>query len=286
MKKILLYGNCQTTALTRKLRDKNYFTQNIVAHRTRLLEAKFLKEIKSADIIITQPISDNFRNKEYLSTKYIIENKNEDTELIVFPSLHAGGVYYFDAADYFDRNDKRIQKPSVIHYGSMIKYYVGGKSVDEYINDVVSNVDFKSKDYLESYANERILELERRENEFIEKYSDVNFLRASSFVKENYKDNLLFFSQAHAQSHIYNYLLDEIKILLGDDNFSINYKSNPQLNQGRNILYKCIEKIVNFEYKDISFISRKVHGARAITEHYYRTYDKHKYTNEDFVKRH
>ena len=151
MKKILLYGNCQTTALTRKLRDKNYFTQNIVAHRTRLLEAKFLKEIKSADIIITQPISDNYRNKEYLSIKYIIENKNEDTELIVFPSLHAGGVYYFDEdSRLYDRNDKRIQKPGPIHYGSMIKYYVGGKSVDEYINDVVSNVDFKSKDYLES----------------------------------------------------------------------------------------------------------------------------------------
>jgi hypothetical protein len=92
---VLLYGNCQIGSLSKTLNIKNFKFNNILCWFTNISEEDLLKEIKLANIIITQPINDNYREKTYLSTKFIIDNCNENSIVIIFPSIQLD-FYYFD----------------------------------------------------------------------------------------------------------------------------------------------------------------------------------------------
>ena len=58
---------------------------NVIISNGRLPESiksmSDLSKIQDADIIITQPISDNYREKPHLSTKYLVENVKPCTKI-------------------------------------------------------------------------------------------------------------------------------------------------------------------------------------------------------------
>ena len=76
MKHILFYCNCQTSAVCNTLQfstnDYNIF--NIPCFSITLDKLEFTEIIKKCDIIVTQPINDNYLGVDYLSTNYIINN--------------------------------------------------------------------------------------------------------------------------------------------------------------------------------------------------------------------
>ena len=84
---IFFYGNCQVSAVM-----NTFLTQHskrcLMCWQSDITEDQIIQEIKLADVIITQPIADNYRDKHYLSTKYIIKTANYATKIIIFPSLH------------------------------------------------------------------------------------------------------------------------------------------------------------------------------------------------------
>ena len=73
-----------------------YITCFISCYLTDLTETLFLEEILKHDIIITQNINDNYRNKNYLQTSFIANNVKNTTQIILFDSCWFD-FYYTDA---------------------------------------------------------------------------------------------------------------------------------------------------------------------------------------------
>jgi len=93
---ILLYGNCHLWGVKECLFSLNgYNTTYLDCYIQENDEEYMLHKYKSADIIITQPIDDNYRNKTYLSTSYIIKNCKKTTKIIIVDSLYFD-FYYCD----------------------------------------------------------------------------------------------------------------------------------------------------------------------------------------------
>ena len=77
-KKNIVFGKyCQSGAILRCLNlNKSYSTRHEICHLTTISKKEFTTLIKEQDIIITQPIQENYRDLDYLNTKYIINNAN------------------------------------------------------------------------------------------------------------------------------------------------------------------------------------------------------------------
>jgi len=103
--KILFYGNCQLDSLHKKVDwEKSEPTgEYISCYLTELTEAEFQAKVSSADLIITQPINDNYREKPYLSTRSIINTKKPETRVAMFPSLWFH--YYFSLEEDIEEKD-------------------------------------------------------------------------------------------------------------------------------------------------------------------------------------
>src|SRR5207253_526272 len=82
MKTILFYGNCNLSAIKKILNIKDYLQYDIVCFDTEITKDDFDAIIKKCDIIITQPIKDNYRDKQYLAANYIIQNAKDSCEII------------------------------------------------------------------------------------------------------------------------------------------------------------------------------------------------------------
>ena len=64
--KILFYGNCQLFAILKTLNlYPDIITHNIECFSSDICEEEFTLLINTSDIIITQPITDNYRDKMY-----------------------------------------------------------------------------------------------------------------------------------------------------------------------------------------------------------------------------
>ena len=87
---IAFYGNCQLYAILKTLNlPNNYKIHHIECFNDiNINEHQYKSIIHSCDIIITQPISDNYKNKTYLSTSYIINNTKSTCKIIIFDSCY------------------------------------------------------------------------------------------------------------------------------------------------------------------------------------------------------
>lgn len=242
--KVLLYGNCQTRAISQIIHHPDIEIKSITCHSTSLTKKEFTTEIKSADIIITQPILQNYRGKEYLSTNYVIKNANQNTNIILFPSLMVGNIYYFDSI-----SDQRVNRASATAFAhkNLLDYYTqGGSDINYFIKNFVTNKNLLTRKQLESNADNVIGELIRREDEAIKEHG-LPFIRMSSFIKNNWKNNLLFYTSNHGTLHLYQYLAQQICKKIGLSFDSIDLKQDPQQKACRLILYSCLENIVKFD---------------------------------------
>jgi len=73
---VLFYGNCQLYSILKTLNLCNtYNIFHIECWKENIEKQYFTNIINKCDLIITQPINDNYKNVDYLSTSYIIKNK-------------------------------------------------------------------------------------------------------------------------------------------------------------------------------------------------------------------
>jgi hypothetical protein len=249
-KNILFYGNCQTDALmyTINFRNKKY----IPCWFTNIDEKDFLLEINKADIIITQPINHNYRDKTYLSTSFIINNSRNETIIIIFPSLQLD-FYYFDLSYKF-YNGEILNEPSDYHYNEMINCIKNNQSVEFYNSHILLNKEFKTKEELLNIFNISINELKKREiliNEYKKNKNNVYTIYSSQFIEENYLNKLLFWSINHPTKYLFHFIALEVLKILNDNNITINYEIDILKNE-RCILYKCLENCVNFDLNEFT----------------------------------
>ncbi len=271
--KILFYGNCQIEAIykTLNLNSNKYETCIIKCYEGNIIQQPFTDKLKIMDIIITQPISDNYLGKEYLSTNYVIRNCKHDCKVIILPSYHFN-LYYFDCNYH-----RKLTGPSDYHYANMIECYKQGKSVDYYLEHYVNNPELKSKEELEKIADECIRELDKRYSDS-QKYkilhANIITLPISNFIKENYKDNLLFHTINHPTKVLIQHVCHELLNILQTEN-TMDYWSDFLSHTIRNIMYKCVEQVVSFK-KSVPLIDfpnyAYHHDAKGVTEFYYNGY--------------
>lgn len=268
---ILFYGNCQINAIFKTLNFSNKFNiYNIHCWIDDIEQLEFTSIINKCDIIITQPISDNYRNKTYLSTSYIIQNKKSECKIIIMDSCYFD-FYYFDLT-YQTFNNDTLHYPIDYHYKEMINCYNNNKPVDYYIDNFVNNSELKTSEELEKIAKNSLTELYNRYINTKTKFNNnnVHVLSIYEYIKQNYKDKLLFYSMNHPTKYVIQFICEEITNILQIEN-TINYDIDV-LNHPKCILYKCISKNINFDINNHDALTLNITDVNKITQLYYDTY--------------
>jgi len=244
--KILFYGNCQLDAIRKTLAIESSNEQVFIpCWTTDYDNIKFTSLLTQFDIIITQPIKDNYRDVDYLSTNFILNNISINCKVIIVDSCYFN-FYYFDSQYVWVNNDG-LHNPIDYHYKQMITCYKTNLSIDDYVNNVVNNENFKTYEELNNIADSGINELYKRYINNKNKYNKPNiyFIPIYEFIKCNYKKKLLFYSMNHPTKYLIQYICEKILQILQIPN-SIDYNKD-FLDNPRCILYKCIQKHVNFD---------------------------------------
>jgi len=272
--KILIYTNCQGWAIKETLGiDPHVHTiKYIPCYDTDIINDDFTKLVKESDIIITQSIRDNYREKTYLSTTYIIEHAKHDCKIILFDSCHF--VFYHFDLTYKWLNNSIFDKPCHYHYNGVIDTYRNKLPVQHYIDNYVNNPLLKSRNELEELAQSSLAELKRRYEKSCELYgknTNVSIISTYDYIRDNYKDKLLFYSMNHPTKHLIQYICKEISKIL-TINCNINY-SIDNLDNYRGILYKCLQTAVNFKIEDHTPLILSKTNVSDIVQVYYDAYN-------------
>jgi hypothetical protein len=276
---ILFYGNCQTFAIKETLNlPKEYNVYHVECFSSNILKKEQFTYILSiCDFIITQPINDNYRDVDYLSTSYIINNCKKNCKIILFDSCYLN-FYYFDLT-YKMYNNNMLREPSDYHYNMMIECYKNNLPIDYYIENYVNNSNFKSTEELNIILNNSLNELKKRYGENVEKYcynENIYIISTHDYIKNNYKDKLLFYSMNHPSKYVIQYICEELIQILKIKN-TINYDKDI-LSGTKCIIYNCIQKVVNFNICEYSPFTSNKTNIKDITKLYYESYKKINYS--------
>jgi len=273
---ILFYGNCQLYCImkTLNLHSQNFVEKLIECFSTSINETEFTNLIKEQDIIITQSICDNYRDKPYLSTNFIIQNCKKSCKIIIFDSCYFD-FYYFDVTYNLFNTKVTLNQPIDYHYNKMMECYKNNVSAEYFLENIVNNKDLKTKEDLENYANKSLEELRKRYLESIQKYKNnenIHIITCYDYIKNNYKDKLLFYSFNHPTKFVIQSICEQIIQILNINN-TIDYNVD-ELNYIKCIIYKCIQKAVNFNVNDFKPLTCEKQDIKKITELYYDAYRK------------
>ena len=270
---ILFYGNCQSKAVCKTLNLDEINMFNIECYKTDISKKGFDEMIQKCDLIITQPICDNYRNKEYLSTSYIIKNARKNCKIIIFDSCYLD-FYYFDLT-YKKIDGVPLNEPNDYHYNKMIECYQDNKSIKYYIENYVNNVKLKTSKELETIAENSFSKLRERNTNTKNKYvgNNVFIISIYEFIKNNYKDKLLFYSMNHPTKYLLQFICEQIVSILKIKN-TINYDIDVLSTGPKCIIYKCIQQNVNFDISLHLPLLLQKKDLYEITQLYYDTYRK------------
>jgi hypothetical protein len=254
---ILFYGNCQLEKLIKILNlcEHKHIIQYIECFTATLSDIEFDTILKSQDIIITQPICDNYRNMYYLSSSYVVNNCAKHSKIIFVNNCHFD-FYYFDLQYNEDQNNQFSNFMNYIH-GEMLNSITNNGSYEKYCDYVYNNEQYKSYDELIDIFNNNIANLENRYNQMLH-YSKPNtfFISFIDFIKSNYKQKLLFYTFNHPSKYLLQFIANEIIKILGIEN-TINMDIDP-FDFERYILYSCLQKMVYFNINEYSpYINNK-----------------------------
>jgi hypothetical protein len=289
---VLFYGTCQSQGIkdVLNLSNDDYIQYHIQCYNTDISKEALDNILNICDIIITQPIPDNYRDVDYLSTTYLINNCKKDCMIVIYQRQYFN-FYYYDTI-YYTIDNNVLHEPNDYHYQEMINYYKKNSEnenlIKGFIKDIVSNNKLKTKKELDYIANESIQFLFDRDRDIKNKYlknlskrsgdkelcskENIIYISIVNFIKNNYKDKLLFYSMNHPTKVLLQYIAEEIlkKINLKTN---INYDIDP-LNEPKCILYSCIQNAVNFDISNEKVALGDRTSVESVIDLYYDTYRK------------
>ena len=170
----------------------------------------------------------------------------------------------------------------------MMTYYKNNRNYNDYIVEIVNNKLLKNKSELDEIANDSIKYLSEKDNEIINKYfnfglcddnynktyQELHYIPIVNYIKDNYRNKLLFYSMNHPTKILLQYVAENIIKILNIKN-TMNYDIDP-LNNPRCILYSCIQNGVNFDISNDrnNILLGDKNNINDVVELYYNTYKK------------
>jgi len=258
MLQFTIYGNCQLECIKQFLLTNSIFLGQYEYLEMKLVHMMEDTDILSAydiiqniDLLLIQPISDNYKNNYKLSTTSVLKHIKPTCLVIILPSLYFAG--YFPFTGHLSNNGDFILKPMPLHDRNLVKLYIknGGNRIStaiQYKSLLLNDVSI-SNDIFLNEINKSIAELERRENEMKAKYNILNTLTYSDFIRKNYKNELLCYSDSHPTKFTFRYFTDIILTRLNIPLMPYPEDLDPE-RRGIMPFYKSLEKIVNFKVTD------------------------------------
>lgn len=284
---ILFYGNCQTSRLANSNTFANMKRNCVLCYATDMTQDQFTKLIKAADIIITQPIKPGYRGKSYLDTEFILKTKRKDSHLILIPSIFCG-VYFPDQVYIKTIHGELVTAPCDYQYLNLIKYHINNKDIHSFQDEVVNNPDYIETRELLDHISGTIQLLKDREDIAVSDYPGAIPITISQYIKNNWRDKLLFYSINHPTNYIYNYILSQLVELELVDNYKPFYEGdgiiNIQVTDTRSLMYSSVKQQLNFDIKNYQpcLHTNKVIGNVNIIKSYYQVYTEQKIQFETF----
>jgi hypothetical protein len=262
IKYFTIIGNCQAKSLSEFLLSNIDFIKNyeyiqlndIFRMNEDELNDLYLNVLHKLDLIIIQPISENYRNNYKYSTKSILENVNNNCIKIMFPSLYFDFYHPFICYIYDNNNPSwKLGNPFDYHDKNIIKFYVNNYNKPYLLNYMINQYKKKLFDenilddnFFINKLNKNIETLKDREKHYIYYCTkDTKIIKSSQYILNNYKKNLLFYTNNHPTKYLFHYISDTILSLLNISLFEYPENIDP-LKALIIPVYKCVQKYVDF----------------------------------------
>jgi hypothetical protein len=204
-KNIVCFGNCQAVHIAYFLEIFAHKLYNVVFYHNYvqpLDDEKIISEIKKADVLIYQPLSDEFNNVSYSNIKKLV--KKFDVKLITFPYIYNNGMYSLESDI-----EKNFFGEEII-----LKLYKSGKNKEEILRLYSEGkIDFKLKDRFENSLS------------IMKKKENGLSIQLTKYIVKNYRKKKLFHCCNHPSNDIFYVILKKIKNILQVD-FKIKKNSN------------------------------------------------------------
>lgn len=248
MKSCLIYGNCQAAALRTYLQKNSAFasTYRVIdikpVHLLTQEDIPYIDQVVSeTDLLIYQPVSDNYKGIYQLSTRYLIDRLKPGCRQISFPVAYFTG-YNPEVTYLRDGNGANISKPFVYHDINILRLFDQGKSGRE-ILEIIQDDDFYTAAAAEKQFNDTMDRLKSREAGL-----DI---KLSEFIQDHFRTERLFHVFNHPNKTLLSRIAEWMLEQLGIDDRNIRIGPNADiLSKNSFPVYPSLVRHLNIEFQN------------------------------------
>ena len=243
-----IYGNCQARVLASFLNSSELFKshyQYVTIKPVHIINKNEFNElindiVPKLNLFIFQPVSENYKGKEY-SSSHLIEQLNTETQNISFPSCYFTG--YNPEIKYLkDDKGRMITEQFDYHDLNIIQGFLESLSIEQ-VKEKIINYNYYPSNFSLTEIEKSLAQLSKRENNIFDTGKQID-IKISGFIRDNYKKNRLFNTINHPSKFIFKYIAEQIlKLLDIEDNIQLD----------RDFLNHTIYPIYQSNYQNLKF---------------------------------
>ena len=159
--RVYVHGNCQGPAIAALLKEQRpeWDVASYEVFNTKIISeiARYYHYVETADIIISQPIHDGYRNRADLSLNWLRASAKPNAQFVIFPSM------FFDGQLVGCRSIKFPAYGMPYHDSLLVHLAVMGVGLQE-ITRILLDEDLYSDEFLRGEIARSIEEARRREH--------------------------------------------------------------------------------------------------------------------------
>ena len=267
--KCMFYGNCQMKEFAKifsKIQTRYDVLEIATVHKLTSIQLDTVYQLlPELDLLVIQPISDRYKNNSRLSTKSILEKVSLKCKVIMIPVCYF--TFYYPSICCLKAYDKKYSE--YFHDTNFLQLYRTVQEKDIILNQygqIIDDINYYSSDFYLNMAEKSISELYRRQTELESKYHR-EYIDVATFIRDNYKKNLLFYTINHPTQILIIYIIVELvkKLNLEEECADLDltkFEDDPFHNK-RAVLYSSLQKVVNFDVKQYTPI---LFGKKGVVE--------------------
>lgn len=210
--KCLCIGICHMRAVYNILKEDPVFSSiydDIICHLVFMLSEKEMEHIldnivPECDLILSQPVSSNYKGSDLFSTKMLRSRIKEGGKHLILPNCYFTG---YDPVPFQTTNDKHeiiSSAMGISYYPSLCLKSLLEGNVEQACKDWC-NINAYTDEEIKNNFEKSITELKQREQKVFDNEYGVDVI-ISDYIENNYRSDFLF----HTYNHPTNLLLVEL----------------------------------------------------------------------------